>query len=232
MATIPCNGTNTEWAGLSILLKIRVMKKVALILMFLVVYASVLSQESPDARMLPGSKGLFFKRHAIEFRGLYGKWTAPDVVDAISQSVTGGSNLGDNLGSFNITGGGVYGGSIILFPDNRVSIGVDFLVNTNMAQYSYTSGGNANRHYDMKYSSIMGRVDFHYINLHHFKFYGGAALGNAWKKASSGGTSETKTGLAYQVTPLGIAFGGMIVGWAELGFGYRGVLSAGVAVRF
>jgi hypothetical protein len=207
-------------------------KNISLSILFVLAFLAGMSQEAPDSRMLPGAKGLFFKRHAIEFRAMYGKWTAPDVVDAISQSVTGGSNLGDNLGSFDITGGGVYGGSIILFPDNKLSIGVDFLVNTNTANYSYTSGGNANRNYDMKYSSIMGRVDFHYINLHHFKFYGSVALGNAWKKATSGGTSETKTGLAYQVTPLGIAFGGMIVGWAELGFGYRGVLSAGVAVRF
>jgi hypothetical protein len=212
--------------------KLHAMKKISLSLLFAMAFLAGMSQEAPDSRMLPGAKGLFFKRHAIEFRGLYGKWTAPDVVDAISQSVTGGSSLGDNLGSFDITGGGVYGGSIILFPDNKLSIGVDFLVNTNSTQYSYSTGGIANRNYDMKYSSIMGRVDLHYINLHHFKLYGSAALGNSWRKASSGGTTETKTGLAYQITPLGVAVGGMIAGWAELGFGYRGILSAGVAVRF
>ena len=191
-----------------------------------------MSQAVPDSRMIPGAKGAMFKRHIIEVRGLYGKWTAPDVVDAIGESIFEGASIGDALGSFDVTGGGVYGGSVILFPDKKLSIGADFLVNANTSQASYSSPGAAVKEFKMKYTSIMGRVDYHYINFHHFKLYGSTAVGASWRSASSGGQTETKTGFAYQITPIGVAFGGMIVGWAELGFGYRGILSAGVAVRF
>jgi hypothetical protein len=62
--------------------------------------------------------------------------------------------------------------------------------------------------------------------------YGSTAIGATWKSASNGSEVDKKTGFAYQITPIGVAVGGMIAGWAELGFGYRGILSAGVAVRF
>lgn len=208
------------------------MKKFALLLTLVMVSVAGFSQEGPAARMIPGQRGLFFKRHAIEFRGLYGKWTAPDVVDAIGESVFEGADLGATLGSFDVTGGGVYGGTILFFPDNKISIGADFLVNTNKSQVSYSSPASAVKGYDMKYTSILGRMDFHYINFHHFKLYGSAAVGASWRTASNTSDQAKKTGFAYQFTPIGVAVGGMIVGWAELGFGYRGVLSAGVAVRF
>lgn len=166
---------------------------------------------------------------------MYGKWTAPDVVDAIGESVVNGTIPSVSLSDFNVTGGGVYGGSVIFFPDNKLSIGVDFLVNANSSKATYTSAGGPatnTRSYDMKYTSIMGRLDYHYINFHHFKLYGSTAVGASWRSASTGSKTDSKTGFAYQITPIGVAVGGMIVGWAELGFGYRGVLSAGVAVRF
>lgn len=208
------------------------MTKVILICSLLMTTIAGLAQEGPVGRMIPGKRGLFFKRHTIEVRGLYGKWTAPDVVDAIGQSVLEGANIGDALGSFDVIGGGVYGGSILLFPDNRISIGADFLVNANQSNVTYTSPGAAVKGYDMKYTSIMGRFDIHYINFHHFKLYGSGAVGASWRSASSGADQAKKTGLAYQFTPIGVAVGGTLAAWAELGFGYRGVLSAGVAVRF
>jgi hypothetical protein len=207
---------------------------------FQVIFFSALAlaghtQQAPGPRMIPGKKGLFFKKHTIEFRAMYGKWTAPDVVDAIGESVLQGANLGDALGSFDVTGGGVYGGSIIIFPDNKISIGADFLVNTNSSSVNGTSSPgsplNGTRSYDMRYSSVLGRVDYHYINFHHFKLYSSTAVGVTWGKATSGTEQDKKTGFAYQITPIGVAVGGMVCAWAEAGFGYRGVLCVGIAVR-
>ena len=189
------------------------------------------SQEGPVGRMIPGQRGMVFKKHNIEFRGFYGKWTAPDIVEAIGKGIFEGANIGNTLGSFDVTGGGVYGGSILLLPDNRISLGADLLVNTNTTNVSYSGPGTSMKQFNMKYTSLMARMDFHYINFHHFKLYGSTAVGKSWESASNGGTEAKKSGFAYQITPIGVAFGGMIVGWAELGFGYRGILSTGFAVR-
>ncbi len=42
----------------------------------------------------------------------------------------------------------------------------------------------------------------------------------------------SKTGFAYQVTALGVEFGKKLGGYAELGYGYKGALSAGVKYGF
>lgn len=39
-------------------------------------------------------------------------------------------------------------------------------------------------------------------------------------------------GIAYQVSPFGIEWGRTIAGFAELGYGYKGILHAGIACRF
>jgi hypothetical protein len=36
---------------------------------------------------------------------------------------------------------------------------------------------------------------------------------------------------AYQFTPLGVRTGQKVAFWAELGYGYKGLLNAGVSIR-
>jgi hypothetical protein len=43
---------------------------------------------------------------------------------------------------------------------------------------------------------------------------------------------NTITGGAVQVTPIGIRIGSNVAGFAELGFGYKGLINLGVAARF
>jgi hypothetical protein len=193
-------------------------------------FSSIAQEGTPDSRMIPGQKGLFFRKHGVEFRAGYGIGTVPDKVKSVPQSVTGES-IGSN-GQVDITGGGAFVGSIILLPDHKLSLGVDLVLNSNTVHYHQVGGDIATIVYDMQYTSVMGRADFHYINLHHFKLYSGIAAGMSWRSAKDGITTIKKTGAAYQITPIGAAIGGKFVLWGELGYGYRGYLNGGVALRF
>jgi hypothetical protein len=44
--------------------------------------------------------------------------------------------------------------------------------------------------------------------------------------------SKTNVDFAYQVSALGVEVGQSVCGFAELGFGYQGVIQAGVKFRF
>jgi hypothetical protein len=209
---------------------IQTMRKLILSLCLLMsTFASLAQELQPDSRMIPGQKGLFFRKHGVEFRAAYGVGTVPDKVKSVTNSVTG-ENLGAN-GDLNITGGGAFVGSIIFLPDHKLSLGVDLVLNANKAHY-IIGGDVAAPTYDMHYTSVLGRVDYHYVNLHHLKVYSSVAGGMCWRTANDGGQTIKNTALAYQVTPIGAAIGGKFVLWGELGYGYRGYLCAGVSLRF
>jgi hypothetical protein len=50
---------------------------------------------------------------------------------------------------------------------------------------------------------------------------------------STGDTdTETSSNLAFQVTPIGMRIGRKLGGFAELGFGYKGIMNFGLSYRF
>lgn len=71
------------------------------------------------------------------------------------------------------------------------------------------------------------------------RWYSGIAAGVSWhqrKETHNDFSSEkeeySKTRFAYQATALGVEFGEKLGGYIELGYGYRGVLSAGIKYGF
>ena len=68
------------------------------------------------------------------------------------------------------------------------------------------------------------------------RLYGSVAYGiTAFKDLNVGPGLADETGVkpwAFQATPCGIRIGRQIAGYAEIGLGYKGLINAGMSVRF
>jgi len=81
--------------------------------------------------------------------------------------------------------------------------------------------------------------DYRYISKDIFKMYSGVGIGYTFGKED---VTFTETGIdnrsenlglfAFQITGIGVRVGKAFSGFAELGYGYRGMLSLGVSYQF
>jgi hypothetical protein len=80
-----------------------------------------------------------------------------------------------------------------------------------------------------KYYTVMPSVKFNWLRKEHFGMYSSLAAGImvASLSGSKNGGSDSKTNFMCHVTGLGAEFGGQLRGFAELGFGERGVFTLG-----
>ncbi len=73
-------------------------------------------------------------------------------------------------------------------------------------------------------------------SLIRIKLYGAASLGiNNYADARNGYGHKDQSGLklwAFQATPIGLRWGRQFAWFAELGFGYKGIVHGGVELRF
>ena len=89
--------------------------------------------------------------------------------------------------------------------------------------------------------TIAVETDYRYISKPVFQMYSGAGLGlvsvktdfilgpNLMLKGENGQSSQYFT---FQITALGFRVGKQLAGFAELGFGYKGIASAGLSYQF
>jgi hypothetical protein len=86
------------------------------------------------------------------------------------------------------------------------------------------------------YYSLALEGDYKYINSDKFKLYSllgvGATVLDQSFKMDATKKSLSKTFFNYQVTPVGVKFGDSSGAFAELGFGYKGIICAGIFYRF
>ena len=104
----------------------------------------------------------------------------------------------------------------------------------------YATGAPAFVKVQHQYWSFMGRVQWNWWSMPEvgFHVYGGGALGfyNVNSKLTQDenqlneqvGNKSSGQGLAYQVSPLGVSFGKKIAVYAELGYGFQGIINGGV----
>ncbi|MFS4467502.1 hypothetical protein [Maribacter sp. 2210JD10-5] len=89
--------------------------------------------------------------------------------------------------------------------------------------------------------SIALESDYSYINRKHFKVYSGVGLGYRMvdtKSKPTAASTDTKIsnerthGLAYHINGIGIRAGRAIGVFVEVGYGYRGIINAGLSIQF
>ena len=84
-----------------------------------------------------------------------------------------------------------------------------------------------------KYYTVMPAVKFNYLRRDHFGLYSGLAAGVMFFNSSYANQNDNSVNFMFQLTGIGAEFGGQqFRGFAEFGFGERGVLCAGLRYKF
>lgn len=87
---------------------------------------------------------------------------------------------------------------------------------------------------EISYYNFMVRGDYTYFRREWVQLYSGAGLGLAVVMEEDVDEKETETEywFAFHVNALGVRVGKRVAGFAELGFGFNGILAAGVTAVF
>lgn len=119
------------------------------------------------------------------------------------------------------------------YPINWVSVGgtASFLQTKSDAVSNGTTTGN----FSSTYLTFAAESTLTYLSRRNIRLYGllGAGITNMNSEYSAGANkdSDGTTYFNFHVSPIGIAFGNQFGGTAEIGLGYRGIVSLGVYYR-
>ncbi len=175
--------------------------------------------------------GTDFKRN--ELRGGVGLWSSNDLIssysDLFSTALTGGAYSVSNdrsLGNYSLT----YRRAL----NTRLSIGGTLAYSLLKSDVNFDgkkSGTVANN-----YLTAAPEVEYKYLNMKNFRLYGFAGAGltvNRQKLEENGkATFENSPFFNFQVSPLCAQVGNKFGFYVEAGFGYNGIINAGLFARF
>jgi hypothetical protein len=172
------------------------------------------------------------RRHEISVG--YGLGTTSDFIDAFSDvlatALTGGEIRQDNEN---------YSGAVHLAYKYLVMdrLGVGGTLAYEHVNADAWQGGAKTGRLKRNYYTIAAEVDYRYIRRPLFTLYSGLGLGytsHNEKYLPDGGTeSSDNTGhFNFHVTGIGARYGGRVGGFAEAGFGYKGLFCVGAYARF
>lgn len=161
----------------------------------------------------------------------YGIFTAQDILTGFSSTLAA-SLLPGYIDRIDAKGFGTAYAGFDYFVGRRVSLGLQL----NYAQYdeSYTLSNNTSTTLKTSYLTPMVRTKLAWVHNPGFSFYTSLAAGATFiqsKNESSGGQTDKTTGFAFHISPIGIRVGNAVALFAELGFGFQGLVSAGLSIR-
>lgn len=149
--------------------------------------------------------------------------------DILTTGITGGAYNADKsyTGSFHL-------GYKYRFTD-RVSAGGTLLYEhaTADAMINNVKEGD----FKNNYYTLAAEMDYRYLNKGNVTLYGTLGAGATLytqKYTSNEGEKDSNNAVHFnfQITPIGIKYGSRFGVFAEAGFGYKGILSAGLFARF
>ena len=120
------------------------------------------------------------------------------------------------------------------YPTERMSVGatVSILQTAADAVRSGTSSGE----YSTRYLTFAAEGTYNYLTREKFRLYGliGAGVTNLNARYTVQGQNESDNAnvFNFHLSPIGAAFGRQFGGTAEVGFGYRGIVSLGLFYKF
>lgn len=124
-------------------------------------------------------------------------------------------------------------GSYKYFVSEKIAVGATVGYNSRAKPFNYE---NWNRRNDgIEVLTIAGEGSFYYLKRRNFGLY---ALGGMGCFIVTSGNYNTNYsayndfGLTLQLTPLGVRFGRKVGGFAEIGYGYKGLVNMGVNIKF
>ena len=167
-----------------------------------------------------------------------GVWSTNEIVGTMSSVIVSGLT-GIKMGDNNNTGAIHLGYKYAL--SERFALGPVFTYDQgiyNAKEFSkdlslyYTVGKFTSNFYTL---AVEG--DYKYVNSDKFKLYslagvGATLLNQVYKPNEGDKKSQSKVFFNFQITPIAIKYGSVFGVFAELGFGYKGIVSAGLFYRF
>jgi len=79
---------------------------------------------------------------------------------------------------------------------------------------------------------LLLNAKYNYVFDPRFHMYSGLSAGYAGSRTKKAGVKDHHDAIAFQARIIGLRFGAMVGVFAELGFGYEGILKAGVSIHF
>ncbi|AXT62568.1 hypothetical protein D1816_20120 [Aquimarina sp. AD10] len=79
-------------------------------------------------------------------------------------------------------------------------------------------------------TTVGAEFDYRYISTQYFQMYSGFGVGYTFGNEKP--TEDNINHFNCQLTGAGIRVGSTLAGFAELGFGYKGVINFGISLRF
>ncbi len=167
---------------------------------------------------------------SIELHAGYGLLSAPDLITGFANIFTT-ALLPGMIERVDSKGFGTAFGGVDYYLSNRFTLG---------GQYYFSS---FEHHYEMQNESIaILKTQYHtlalrgkgiWVSRQFFQLYSAIAAGPSFVVAEND-MNETKqnTEFAFQVSPVGIRVGNHIALFLEGGFGFQGMISGGLSLRF
>jgi hypothetical protein len=193
---------------------------VALLSLFVIPFSLKAQTESPKNSIAAG----------------YGVLTVQDIASTVSDVLIDPFTVGI-IEVTDITGSGVVFVEYSHFWKSKWR----FLVNANYTSIKSTfvnssDQSNYGKGTDQYYALMVG-VNYHWLTHNILELYSGLQAGGSYistKQTYVTGDDATDNSFAFafQVTPIGLRVGKTFGGFAELGFGYKGLINVGIDYRF
>lgn len=118
----------------------------------------------------------------------------------------------------------------------RFNVGGDISYMRNKTDYTLTKGTDVRQgERQNNFYMVMPTAEYLYMNRPKVQLYGNLGVGVLSLSGHSTVTTDrhdySATTVAFQVNPIGVRFGQRFGGFAELGFGLKGILTAGFSAR-
>jgi hypothetical protein len=143
--------------------------------------------------------------------------------------------LPDGVGMKNSSSPGAFHVGYKYSLSDRFALGpvVTYDLNTSEAWANNAKTGK----FTSNYYTFSLEADYKFVNRDKFRLYallgaGGSVLNQTYKENAGDKHSEKLTYFNFQVTPVGVKYGNSFGVFSELGFGYKGILCAGLFYRF
>lgn len=136
------------------------------------------------------------------------------------------------------------GSGVVNMVFRRSSRNTKFIWGTSLSYSSFTSDifylGTYEGQLNRSFINWGVEVHYRYQNLNKIQLYSGAGLGFRYGSekltppagSEKQGTTGTISQLSYQINALGLRYGNDLGGYIELGYGYKGIILAGISYQF
>lgn len=183
------------------------------------------------------------KKGDVEFSLGYGAFSAPKIRNEANDLFRGVATLGSQYETNKSTYGPLsLTGSYAV--TNKFKLGLTFTLERDKSELwsKLLNDDNHKKQGDINVDSygVMASGTFSYLNREYVQLYSGLAMGVGLRRESFDKEptssmmleSSSSTRFAYQITGIGVRLGGKLAGFAEVGYGYKGIVSTGIAYRF